>query len=254
MSVDRQELFKLVLEVFRDERMLTKSGCETRLNATTCVVFAKRTVYTELGKRCLLNLECYQFLRRLLLAFGPVKELHCIRDKLIHMIAMCLKDYLYAPFDVHAPPMICAFNRAKIDTPGISFAQNVVQNTFEDHMEPSDLRVLMVKTTIDRPHRMKIYCFQYEYPADNEAAGTKRLSEANKERVVAACMQAFLTPDAVSRFVSEFYLARRRIEDKERERLFKRRLARFTLANDAIIERIADPGAEELEFDLNLNE
>ena len=104
---------------------------------------------------------------------------------------------------------------------------------------------------------MKIHNYQYENPADNEVEdpnAVKRLSETNKGRLIAACMQAFLAPDAVYRFVSEFYLARRRIEDKERERLFKRRLARFTLANDAIISHIADPGAEELEFDLNLNE
>ncbi len=122
----------------------------------------------------------------------------------------------------------------------------------------------MVTTTADpprymhvllhNPSKMKVFLFQYEYSVDNEALGIKQLSEANKQQVIAVCMEAFLAPDSVSRFVSEFYLARRRIEDKERETLFKRRLARFTLVNSAIISRIADPGVEELEFDLNLNE
>jgi hypothetical protein len=181
------------------------------------------------------------------------------------MISMCLEIYLGGMFDVHAQEMTCAFNRAKIERQGISFEQRVVRNTFEDYIaETSGFRYLMVRTTADFPpylsmasqipSKMKVFLFQYEYSVDNEALGIKQLSEANKQQVVAACMEAFLTPDAVSRFVSEFYLARRRIEDKERERLFRRRLTRFTLANDAIISRIADPGAEELEFDLNLNE
>ncbi len=168
-------------------------------------------------------------------------------------------------FDVHGQEMTCAFNRAEIDRRGISFEQRVVRNTFEDHIaETSGFRYLMVKTTVDPPRyvfmasqipsKMQAFLFQYEYSVEKEALGIKQLSEANKQQVIAVCMEAFLEPDSVSRFVSEFYLARRRIEDKERERLFKRRLARFTLANSAIISRIADPGAEELEFDLNLNE
>lgn len=261
MSVDRHEVFKLLLELFRQQRMLTVSGCETRLSQETCVVFGKRTVYTELGKRCLLNLECYQFLRSLLLALGPVKELHCIRDKLIHMTSMCLEIYLGAMFDVHGQEMTCAFNREKIEGQDTLFEHRVVRNTFADHIaETSGVRYLMVRTTVDPPRymqvlfnnsKMKVFLFPYEYSVEKEALGIKELSKANKQHVITACLQAFLAPDAVSRFVSEFYLARRRIEDKERERLFKRRLARFTLANDAIISRIADPGAEELEFDLN---
>jgi len=227
-------------------------------------MFAERTVYTELGKRCLLNVESYKFLRRLLLAFGPVKELHCILDQLTHFVANCLQKHLRAPFDVCVNSIMpIVFNRSKLERAGTSIELYSVRHTFQD--KETDGRVLRLSTatvltigTGDWHHTpSKIHDFPYEDPAHNEAAdpyAIKRLSEANKQRVVAACMQAFMSPDSIVRFVSEFYLARKRTEDKERERLYRRRLASFTLANRALIDRIADPAAAELEFDVNANE
>ncbi len=256
--MDRHELFKFILQVFRDQGVLIESGCLTRTDSNSGVVFAERTVYTKLGKRCFLNLECYELLRRILLSRGPVQELHCIRDKLMQMIAKCLETYLRAPFDVSAQEMHCSLNRARIEKPDTPFEQYVVRNTFEDHIvQPSGSRVLRLTTSADLaftwpnpPLPTKVFHLKYEYPTDDEVAAgdaIKRLSDVNKERVITACMDAFMRPDAVVRFVREFYRARRRMEDKERNRLYERQLTRFVLTDPNVM-LIANPGAAELEF------
>ncbi len=88
MSVDigGYEFFKLLLELFHEHKMVTESGCESRVNdQRSHVLFAARTVYTELVKHCLLNNECCALLRQVFLSIGPVKEVHGICDQLVRL-------------------------------------------------------------------------------------------------------------------------------------------------------------------------
>jgi hypothetical protein len=247
MSVDRHELFKFILQVFRDQGVLSKSGCETRIYEETGVVFGKRTVYTELVKRCLLNVECYEFVRRILLSRGPVQELHCIRDKVIHMITMCLEKHLRAPFNDDNSETKCVFNRVKIESDDATWEQRVVHHLFDDHIvEATGDRFMRVRTTADPPANMqwllqspslmKVFLFPYEQGSN----AIKRLSEANEQRVISVCMDAFMSPDFNRRFTREFYRARRRMEDKERNRLYERQFTRFVLTDPNVM-LIANP-------------
>jgi len=238
-AFDRYRCLLTILDIFRAAGMLTESGCESRVEGNRHVLFAARSRYSELAKRLLLNVATCDFLRHALLAIGPVQELRGICDKLMFMLKECMARHLSMPFDdsdnsgdtvssVSLSRQACEAGRFRVS----GYVLHVNLQDFKNFSDHPGLLLTHSTTVNYKPVEIKDRWLYADPAGMNSPAWTKRIDSEDEKLLLQKTMNTFWLPEATDRFVQEFFRARRRIEDKERNRLYERTLTSFVATNN----------------------